>query len=140
MSKYLKNESPRMIGRGLLSLLFLWSGYEKVLAYSAMTGYVAAKGLPYPGLAVATAAAIEILGGLALLSGFRAKIASWVLLLYLIPTTLLFHNFWAWPPGMQRMDLQVHFFKNLAIMGGMLILATNGASGRSLGAPQAGKA
>jgi putative oxidoreductase len=51
--------------------------------------------------------------------------------LYLIPTTLMFHDFWTLQ-GMDRIDATVHFEKNLAIMGGLLILAAYGAGGYSI--------
>ena len=52
--------------------------------------------------------------------------AVWILFLFLIPTTLAFHNFWAFS-GMEKMDNQAHFFKNVAIMGGLIFLAAFGA-------------
>jgi putative oxidoreductase len=128
-----------LIGRILISVMFLWSGIAKVAAFSMMTGYAQAKGLPLPAAGIATAAAIEILCGLAVLTGFQTKLASWALFVYLIPVTLLFHNFWA-VQGADRMDAQVHFLKNVAIMGGLLILAASGAGGYSFDAARAVKA
>ncbi|HTS12327.1 MAG TPA: DoxX family protein [Candidatus Limnocylindrales bacterium] len=123
----------KLIGRILLSGVFIGSGLSKVIAFSMMTGYVAAKGLPMPAVALGIAAAVEILGGLAVLVGFKTTIASWILFLYVIPTTFLFHNFWALQ-GMEKMDNQAHFMKNLAIMGGLLILAASGAGGYAVDA------
>jgi putative oxidoreductase len=122
------NTATSLLGRILISVIFVFSGITKVGAYSMMTGLAASKGLPLPYVAIGLAAALEVLGGLAVLVGFRARIVSWLLFLYLIPTTLLFHNFWTMQ-GMERLDGQVHFLKNLAIMGGLLILAANGAGG-----------
>jgi putative oxidoreductase len=115
-----------LVGRFLLAAIFLISGFFKVAAYSQMVGMAAAKGLPLAGAAIACAAALEILGGVAILAGFKVRIVSWALFLYLIPTTFLFHNFWALR-GMERQDNMVHFLKNLAIMGGLLLLADGGA-------------
>jgi putative oxidoreductase len=86
-----------------------------------------------PSVALGVAAAVEILGGLAILLGFNARIGAVALFLLLIPTSLLFHNFWALQ-GMEKMNNQAHFFKNLAIMGGLLIVAANGAGGFSFDA------
>jgi putative oxidoreductase len=122
-----------LIGRILLSLVFIISGIMKVAGFSMMTGFVASKGLPLPAVSLACAAIVEILGGLALLLGFQTRIAAWVLFIYLIPTTLAFHNFWAFQ-GMERMDNQAHFLKNLAIMGGLLLAAAFGPGGCSLDA------
>ena len=125
-----------LLGRLLISQIFILAGVNKIINFSAMLGYVTAAHLPLPNISLACAAAIEILGGLAILFGFRAKIVAWILFVFLIPTTLLFHNFWAMQ-GDARMDNIGHFQKNLAIMGGLLFLALYGAgryavdSGRS---------
>jgi len=92
-----------------------------------------------PAVAIAVAIAVEVLGGLAILAGFQTRLASWIIFLYLIPTSFLFHNFWAME-GMARMDNQGHFFKNIAIMGGLLILAANGPGGASIDASRGRKA
>lgn len=115
-----------LVARILMSSMFLWSGMVKIMAYSTMAGYAAAKGLPLAGIGVAVAAVIEILGGLAIITGFRTRVAAWVLFVYLIPVTLVFHNYWAMQ-GAMRMDAQVHFMKNLVILGGLLLLAHFGA-------------
>jgi putative oxidoreductase len=114
-----------LAGRILMSVLFLVSGFFKLGAYSQMVGYAASKGLPMAGVAVACAAVLELAGGLAILIGFQTKIAAWLLFLYLIPTTFYFHNFWAMQ-GMEQQDNMVHLLKNVAIMGGLVILAANG--------------
>jgi putative oxidoreductase len=120
-----------LIGRILVSVIFLSSGFVKVAMFSPMTGYMVAKHVPLPAVALGFAAAVEILGGLAVLLGFQARLAAWVLFFYLIPTTLLFHNFWAMS-GAEQMDNQIHFFKNVAIMGGLLFLTAFGAGAYSI--------
>lgn len=120
------NSFTPLVARILMSSMFLWSGLGKIMAYSMMVGYATSKGLPLAGIAVACAAVIEILGGLALVTGFHTRIVAWVLFVYLIPTTMIFHNYWALQ-GAARMDTQTHFMKNLAIMGGLLLLAHFGA-------------
>jgi putative oxidoreductase len=122
-----------LVGRFLVSVMFLVSGFFKIAGYSQMVGFAAAKGLPLAGVSIACAAVLELLGGLAILTGFHTRIAAWLLLLYLIPTTLLFHNFWAMQ-GMEQQDNMIHFLKNLAIMGGLLILAAYGAGAFSIDA------
>jgi len=78
------------------------------------------------GVAIACAAVIELAGGLAIIAGFQTKIAAWILFLYLIPVTFLFHNFWAMQGAEQQQNM-INFLKNVAIMGGLVILATYGA-------------
>jgi putative oxidoreductase len=127
-----------LFGRILMSVIFIMSGLQKFGMFSMMTGYAAAKGLPMPAVAIGAAATIEVLGGFFILAGFQTKPAAWVVFLFLIPTTLLFHNFWTMA-GMERMDNMAHFMKNLAIMGGLLILAANGAGAYSVDSSRAGK-
>lgn len=124
-----------LIGRILIALIFIISGAFKILGYSQTVGYATQKGLPVANIAIACAIAIEILCGLAVLVGFKTRIASWILFLYLIPTTFLFHNFWAMT-GMQQQDNMAHFLKNLAIMGALLLLASGGATAYSVDARQ----
>ncbi len=122
-----------LFGRIFLSAIFLISGFFKLAAYSQMVAYAGAKGLPLASVAMACAIAIEILGGLAVVAGFQARIVAWVLFLYLIPVTYFFHSFWAMQ-GMERQDNMIHFLKNLSIMGGTLLLAANGPGAHSVDA------
>jgi putative oxidoreductase len=115
-----------LAGRILMSVLFLVSGFFKIGGYSQMVGYSASKGLPMAGVAIACAAVIELACGLAIIAGFQTKIAAWILFLYLIPVTFFFHNFWAMQ-GVEQQQNMINFLKNVAIMGGLVILATNGA-------------
>jgi putative oxidoreductase len=122
-----------LAGRLLISAIFIFSGLNKLGAHAAMAGFAAAKGLPAADLAIWLAAAVEILAGLSVLLGFHARIGAWLLFLFLIPTSVVFHNFWAMQ-GMEKMDNQAHFFKNVAIMGGLLFIATFGAGAYSIDA------
>jgi putative oxidoreductase len=132
------NNVVTLAGRILMSVVFLLSGVMKLAAYSQVVGYAASKGLPMAGVAIAIAAAVEVLGGIAILAGFQTRIAAWVLFVYLIPTSLVFHNFWTMQ-GMAQQDNMIHFLKNISIMGGLLILAANGAGGASVDASRARK-
>jgi putative oxidoreductase len=119
------NSFTPLAGRILISVLFLVSGFFKIGGYAQVVGYATSKGLPMAGVAVACAAVLELAGGLAILAGFQTKIAAWLLFLYLIPVTFYFHNFWAMQ-GMEQQDNMIHLLKNVAIMGGLVILAANG--------------
>jgi putative oxidoreductase len=128
-----------LLGRLLISPIFLFSGFSKLAMYSQVVGFAAAKGMPMPEIAIALAAATEIICGLAVLIGFKTRAAAWLLFLYLIPTTLIFHNFWA-SSGVEHQEQMMNFVKNVTIMGGLLILAANGAGGYSLDGRRAAKA
>ncbi len=127
-----------LAGRILMSVLFLISGFFKIGGYSQMVAYSTAKGVPLASVAIACAAVLELAGGFAILIGFQTKVAAWILFLYLIPVTFLFHNFWALQ-GMEQQDNMVHFLKNVAIMGGLVILATYGAGPYSIDQSRAAK-
>lgn len=131
------NDSSRytmLFARILLSVVFLVSGTLKIFGFSTMVGYAAAVGLPLPAVSLAIAAAIELIGGVMLLTGYKARVAAWVLFAYLIPTTLLFHHFWA-IRGPEQLTQMVNFLKNLAIMGGLLVVTSAGPGRLSLGNP-----
>lgn len=125
-----------LLGRILLSVVFILGGYGKIGGFSFEEGLVAAKHLPMPAVALGIALVVELVGGLAILTGFFARFTGWILFLYMIPTTFLFHNFWAMQ-GMDRIDSTIHFEKNLAIMGGLLLLAAFGAGPYSIDAARA---
>ncbi len=114
------------IGRALLSAIFLASGLAKLAGWSGTVAMMAGKGMPVAPLLAAAAIAVEVGGGLLLLSGLRTggayRWGALVLALFLVPATFLFHNFWAFTGDAQRMH-QIHFLKNLAIMGGLLHVA-----------------
>jgi putative oxidoreductase len=132
------NDITTLAGRILIAVIFLISGFFKVGGYAQMVAYATAVHLPAPGVAIAVAAAIELAGGLAILTGFKTRVAAWVLFLYLIPVTYVFHNFWAVQGQEQQMQM-VNFLKNVAIMGAMLVLSVNGAGAYSADAKLAKK-
>jgi putative oxidoreductase len=123
------------IARLLMCVIFLLSGFNKVTNFSGTEGYMAAHGMT-TGTAVLLVLAIivEIGGGVALLLGFRVRAVSVMLFLYLIPATLMFHNFWAYSDPAMRQDQMLHFLKNLTILGGLLALSVAGAGAPSLDA------
>jgi putative oxidoreductase len=118
-------------GRILLALIFVTSGWGKIGGFEGTVGYIASKGLPLPQLAAAGALVVELVGGILLIVGWQTRWAATALFLFLIPTTLIFHNFWAVDAAQQGMQ-QIQFMKNLCIMGGMLYVMAFGAGPLSL--------
>jgi putative oxidoreductase len=94
---------------------------------------MAAHGMTAIPLLLTGAILVEILVGAALLLGFQTRVSAGLLFVYLIPTTLVFHNFWMLSGAEQQMQM-VHFLKNLAIMGGLLEFVGVGAGALSLDA------
>jgi putative oxidoreductase len=110
-----------LVARILLTLMFIYSGFGKLTGFDGTVGYIASKGLPVPQLMAIGAILIELGAGLLLLVGYKARWAALAIFVFLIPTTLIFHNFWASPAAEFEMQ-QINFMKNVAIMGGMLMV------------------
>ena len=87
---------------------------------------MAAKGMVAVPFFLTMAILFELGGGLTVLLGFKALLGAWALVFYLIPVSLIFHNFWAFTGAEQRMQV-INFLKNHAIMGGLLLVALRGA-------------
>jgi putative oxidoreductase len=121
------------VGRALIALLFIPAGWGKLMGFSGVVGYIASKGVPMPEVCAALAIAAELGLGLMLLVGWQARWAALGLALFVAVITPIFHNFWAVPEAQQMMQQQ-SFFKNLAAMGGLLVLAAFGPGGWSLDA------
>ena len=114
-----------LVGRILLGLIFVLSGFAKISGFDGTAGYIASKGLPLPQLVAALTIVVELGGGLALMAGLYTRQAVVALAAFSLLTAVVFHNFWAAPQGEQMMQ-QINFMKNLAIAGGMLVLAAFG--------------
>ena len=122
-----------LAGRLLLALLFLPAGLMKIGGFAGTVGYIASKGLPMPALGAVIAIVVEVLGGLALLAGFGTRVAALVLAVFTVAASVIFHAYWAVPAEAQMVQ-QLMFFKNIAVVGGLLVLAAHGAGGWSLDA------
>ncbi|MDP3940241.1 MAG: DoxX family protein [Deltaproteobacteria bacterium] len=122
-----------LIGRILLSLIFVLAGFGKIGDWSATADYMASRGMPAIPFFLTMTILVETVGGLSLLLGYRTKAAALALFLFLVPATLLFHNFWTYPEELQKIQM-IMFLKNLAIMGGLLTIAAAGPGPISLDA------
>lgn len=120
-----------VVARVLLALMFVLAGFSKFADLAGTAGYIASGGLPIPGVLAFLTAALEVVGGLALIVGFQARIVALALALFTIVASLLFHNFWAMPADQQFMQ-QLMFMKNLSIAGGLLMVFALGAGPASL--------
>jgi len=115
-----------LIGRLLLAYIFVMSGYGKIGGFAGTAKYMASKDLPMVDVLLVGAIIVELIGGLMLAVGWKARWAAWAIFLFLIPVTLIFHP--AWADAGQTIQLN----KNLAIMGGMLYIAFMGPGKLSL--------
>ncbi len=122
-----------LIARILLALIFVVSGFGKVANYSGTEAYMANAGLPMVGVLLPLAILAELGGGLLIVLGLFTRSAAIVAVLFTAATAVAIHHFWDLPAA-QAMMQQIHFMKNLSIMGGMLLLAAYGPGSWSLDA------
>ena len=115
-----------LVGRVLISAIFLITGLGKISGYADTQGYMAAYGVP--GALLPLVIAVEVLGALAIIAGYRTRMAAAVLAVFTLAAGLLFHS----APGDQTQQMML--LKNVAIAGGFLILFARGAGAWSLDA------
>ena len=123
-----------LLGRFLITFIFFRSAFGKITNFPAVAGNMAAKDMPYVEFLLVCAIAIEVLGSLCVLLGWKARWGALALLIFLVPATLIFHNFWSIDPVQVReMSNQTnHFFKNLTIMGALVFIMGMGSGPLSL--------
>jgi putative oxidoreductase len=122
------NKFGPVVGRFLIALIFLLSGFSKIGGFAATAGFMASKGLPMAEALLVITIVIEIGAALMLIVGWQARLGAAALFLWMIPVTLVFHNFWAAPAAQQQIEMAM-FLKNLAMMGALLYVMAYG-SGR----------
>lgn len=110
-----------LVGRILLALIFVQSGWEKLMDLGGTAAYVASAGLPTPTVAAYVAMVVELLGGALLIVGFQARLAGLVLALFTLVAAFGFHRYWSSPPAEQLMQY-LNFWKNISIAGGMFMV------------------
>ncbi len=120
------SDAASLIGRVTLAALFLWSGYGKFAHTAGTIGYMQAYGMPAADLLVWPVALLEVLAGLALVLGWKTRWAALALIAFTVPATFVFHAYWSVPAD-QLMNQQIHFMKNLAVIGGLLSVFAHGA-------------
>ena len=127
-----------VVGRILLALIFLMSGINKVLNWEGTEGYMASVGMPMVTLFLIGAVVLEIGGSLSVIAGFKARWGALALIVFTIPTTFIFHAYWAVDPAQMQIQ-QIMFMKNLAMVGGLLIIMAFGAGPVSVDARSGGR-
>jgi putative oxidoreductase len=131
------------ISRLLLSLIFILSGCKKITGFAGMTGFLGGKlGWPAPGLWLTLAILFELLGGLGLLLGFRARWASLALIVFMLAATLFVHGalLSSAADAAAKQDQVVNILKNIAIIGGLLKYYLDGAGRYAIDSEAAARA
>jgi putative oxidoreductase len=127
-STSVSSDAAALAGRLLLSAIFIISGLSKLAAPAATIGYIESVGLPLAPLGFALAVAVEVLGGFALIAGYRSRLVAAGLAVFTLATALVFHN------DLADQNQFIHFFKNIAMVGGLLQVVAFGAGRFSLDA------
>lgn len=115
-----------LLGRAMLASLFIPAGFSKLTAIGGTAGYFASLGLPMPTVTTVVVGLVELLGGLAVLVGFKTRIAALLLAVFTIAASFVAHTNFA--DGMQLLMFQ----KNVSIAGGLLLLVALGAGSLSV--------
>jgi len=121
-----------LVGRVLLSLIFLASGLMKLGDWSGNIAYMESKGFFAAHLFLAAATVIEIAGALMVILGWRARLGAAALALFTVVAAVTMHNFWSVSDGMMKMVETAMFLKNLTIVGGLLLVVAFGPGPRSI--------
>ena len=120
-----------LLARLLLMLLFLMTGWKKLTNFSATAAYMASTGSPAPRVSTLVAIIVEFFIGIALILGVYTRPLALVFFVFTFATALLGHHYWTLQ-GAEREANKINFFKNLSIMGGLLLLAITGPGSYSL--------
>jgi putative oxidoreductase len=118
-----------LVSRILLSGIFLYSGTSKILAFTQTQSYMGSKGMHMTALFLVLAILFELCGGLSVLLGYYPRLGALALILFLVPTTIVFHR------DFSAAGQSVQFAKNLAILGGLLAILAVGGGEISLRRP-----
>ena len=111
-----------LVGRVLFSLFFLLSAYNHLTKTTMMAQYAGSQGMPAPTLAVAVSGVMLLVGGLSILLGYQVRWGALVLFVFLVSAAVTMHKFWGVPDPMMAQNQFIHFWKNLVIAGGTLII------------------
>jgi len=130
--KFLDHPVIPLIGRLLICDIYLTSGYGKIVDWSGNLAYMGRHHLPMAPILLALAAFIEIAGSICVVTGYQARWAAFVMFSYTAIMTVLLHNYWAFTGDLAGVQ-ETHFRKNLAIMGGLLVLTFSGPRRWALG-------
>jgi putative oxidoreductase len=116
-----------LIARIALAALFLWGGVMNLVGYGGFVGYLHALGVPLVPIAAPLSITIDLIGGLFLILGFKIRPLTLIMVAYTIATAILGHAFWIATDPVMRQTMEIHFWKNISIAGGFLLLLVTGA-------------
>lgn len=127
------NRYGPLIGRLLIAVIFVLSGFNKIGGFEGTAGYIASKGLPLPQLGAILAIVVELGGGILLIVGWKTRWAAAVMMIFTVVAAVIFHNYWAAPPEMAQNQM-IHFLKNISMAGGLLYVVVFGSGALAMDA------
>ena len=119
------SDTAALLGRILLALIFITSGFGKITGFEGTVGYIASKGLPLSQLGAIIAIIVEVGGSILLVIGYKARWAALALAIFTLAAAIFFHNYWA-VEAAEKMGQQINFWKNISMAGGMLMVFAHG--------------
>ena len=112
-----------LVGRFLLGMYFIIPGIQKITDFENMSAYMQAHDVPLIGVLLPLTILIQLAAGVALIVGFKGKFAAFILAGLTLVISIYMHDFWSMEEGVARMHEMQNFIKNMAIMGGLLVVA-----------------
>ncbi len=120
-----------LLARVLLMVLFVIFGWSKLMGFSGTVAYMAAQGIPLPAISAVIAVVAEFFFGIAIVIGFYTRPVALLLAVYTLATAVIGHHYWTMVDG-TRMENMINFYKNVSIVGGLLLLCVTGAGKYSI--------
>ncbi|MGN6294062.1 MAG: DoxX family protein [Chitinophagaceae bacterium] len=121
-----------LIGRILFSFIFLESGFNHFSAESI--AYATSQNVPASSFLVPASGVLAIVGSISIILGYKARTGAWLIVIFLIPVTMMMHNFWTIADPMMKQTQMAMFLKNISMLGGALLIAYFGAGPFSIDA------
>ena len=121
-----RKDEALLVGRVLMMVLFILFGWGKITAYEGTVAYMASAGTPVPQVSAAIAAIMEVPVALAIVLGFWTRPLALLMALYTLGTALIGHRYWTMEDPAAHFANEINFYKNVSIMGGLLMLCVSG--------------
>lgn len=121
-----------LLGRLAISAFFLWTAFEKIKHWKMAADFLKTKKVPYVSYVLPVSVALQAVGGISILFGLYTHLGALLLLIYMVPHTYKMHDFWNIESSQERGMAQLGFMKDVAIIGGLLILLAIGGGAFSV--------
>ena len=121
-----------LVGRVLIGAIYVASGASKIPGYAGTGQYMASEHMPMIGVLLPAAIVVEIVGGLAVIVGYKARISAFILAGYSILATTIFNHFWTMPPGAMHETVMHLFMSTIVMVGACLFITGVGPGALSL--------